>query len=171
MQIELDDGAVLTERDFYDRHPCVAFAQPLTDAALADFGAHLLVVVPPIEARRAAAWERIKTERERRRVLGVRVGEHWYHSDDSSRIQQLGLVMMGASIPPELQWKTLTLSGPPVFVAMTQALAGGIFQATAASDAALFEAAELHRMAMELSDTPESYDCTTGWPASIEGAA
>lgn len=124
----------------------------------------------PLVDRQAAAWERIKTERDRRKYLGVKVGQHWFHSDDPSRIQQLALAMMGNAIPAGLQWKTLTLTPPPVFVEMTPALAQGIFTATAASDAAIFGAAEAHRMAMEASATPESYDCTTGWPASIEDA-
>jgi hypothetical protein len=119
---------------------------------------------------KGAAWERIKADRDRRKVLGVKVGAHWYHSDTESRVQQIGLFIMGASVPA-VQWKTLTLSGQPVFVTMTQALAGGIFQGTAASDAAIFGAAEAHREAMEASDTPESYDITGGWPASIESAA
>lgn len=118
--------------------------------------------------RRVASWERIKQERDRRKYLGVKVGEHWFHSDDPSRIQQLALAMMGAAIPAGLQWKTLTLTPPPVFVEMTPALAQSIFQATAASDAAIFAAAETHRLAMEASDSPESYDCHAGWPVSIE---
>ena len=124
----------------------------------------------PLLQRQAAAWERIKQERDRRKYLGVKVGGHWFHSDDPSRIQQLALAMMGNAIPAGLQWKTLTLTPPPVFVDMTPALAQGIFMATAASDAAIFSAAEAHRMAMEASATPESYDCSAGWPASIEDA-
>lgn len=46
--------------------------------------------------------------------------------------------------------------------------AQGIFQSTAASDAAIFTASEAHRVAMEASDTPEGYDFSGGWPASIE---
>ena len=122
---------------------------------------------PTLAARREAAWERIKAERDRRKSLGVKVGAHWYHSDADSRIQQLSLFVMGASVPP-VQWKTLTLSPPPVFVTMTQAIAGGIFQGTIASDAAIFAAAEVHRVALEASDSPESYDIGSGWPASIE---
>lgn len=125
---------------------------------------------PPLLARQTAAWERIKAERDRRKYLGVKVGEHWFHSDDPSRIQQLALAMMGNAIPAGLQWKTLTTTPPPVFVAMTPALAQGIFMATAASDAAIFAAAETHRVAMEAMPDPENYDCTTGWPASIEDA-
>lgn len=122
----------------------------------------------PLVDRQAAAWDRIKTERDRRKYLGVKVGAHWFHSDDPSRIQQLALAMMGNAIPAGLQWKTLTLSPPPVFVVMTPALAQGIFQSTAASDAAIFTASEAHRVAMEASDTPEGYDFSGGWPASIE---
>ena len=122
---------------------------------------------PPLADRQASKWEAIKAERDRRKSLGVKVGEHWYHSDADSRIQQISLFVMGASDPP-VQWKTLTLSPPPVFVTMTQAIAAGIFQATAASDAAVFGAAESHRVAMEASATPETYDFSSGWPASIE---
>jgi hypothetical protein len=122
----------------------------------------------PLAIRQAAAWERIKAERDRRKYLGVKVGAHWFHSDDPSRIQLLALFMMGANIPAGLEWKTLTLTPPPVFVTMTQALAAGIFQATAASDQAVFAAAESHRVAMEASDAPESYDFSDGWPVSIE---
>ena len=121
-------------------------------------------------AARAAKWEAIKTERDRRKVLGVKVGRHWYHSDADSRIQQISLFVMGASVPP-IPWKTLTTTPPPVFVTMTQTIAAGIFQNTAASDAAIFAAAETHRIAMEASPTPETYDFTGGWPVSIEDEA
>ena len=126
----------------------------------------VLTAPTPISPQ-TAAWERIKTERDRRKVLGAKVGAHWFHSDTESRVQQIGLFIMGASVPA-VQWKTLTLAGQPVFVTMTQALAGGIFQGTAAADAAIFGAAEAHREAMEASDTPESYSFAGGWPASIE---
>ena len=121
-------------------------------------------------AARAAKWEAIMAERDRRKALGVKVGDHWYHSDADSRIQQISLFVMGAAVPP-VQWKTLTTSPPPVFVTMTQTIAAGIFQNTAASDAAIFAAAETHRIAMEASPTPETYDFTGGWPASIEDEA
>jgi hypothetical protein len=139
------------------------------EALIAEVEATYVPPVPaPLADRQAAAWERIKTERDRRKFAGVKVGAHWFHSDDSSRIQQLALVMMGSVIPAGLQWKTLTLTTPPVFVEMSPALAQGIFQATAASDAAIFAAAETHRIAMEASPNPESYDFNTGWPLSIE---
>lgn len=140
-------------------------AVEMTEDEVIEFDADRAV---PLETRKEQAWERIKQERDRRKSLGVKVGANWYHSDADSRIQQLALAMMGAAIPAGLQWKTLTKTPPPVFVAMTPALASGIFQATAGSDAAIFGAAEIHRVAMEASETPEDYDCTAGWPASIE---
>lgn len=120
---------------------------------------------------RAAAWEAIKVERDRRAGLGVKVGQHWFHSDQKSRTQQLGLVLLGANIPAGLQWKTLTLTPPPVFVPMTQQLAQAIVSATAASDTAIFTAAEVHRIAVESSTAPQNYDFSTGWPTSIEEEA
>lgn len=116
-------------------------------------------------------WEQIKTERDRRASLGVKVGSHWFHSDQKSRTQQLGLVLLGANIPAGLQWKTLTTTPPPVFVTMTPALAQGIVAATAASDTAIFTAAEQHRIALESSSDPENYDFSVGWPTSIEDEA
>jgi len=140
----------------------------MTPEEVAQFEAERAV---PLAHRQALALDRIKRERDRRKYLGVKVGAHWFHSDDASRIQQLALVIMGANIPPGLQWKTLTFTPLPVFVTMTQALAQGIFQATAASDAAIFAAAEAHRLAMEASAEPQDYDLSTGWPPSIEDEA
>ena len=108
----------------------------------------------------AAAWSGIKAERDRRKDGGVKVGAKWFHSDADSRIQQIGLVMMGASIPANLQWKTMDGS----FITMTQALAGNVNAAAAASDQAVFAAAETHRVAMEACADPASYDYSGGWP-------
>ncbi|WP_235507324.1 DUF4376 domain-containing protein [Acidovorax sp. Leaf78] len=121
--------------------------------------------------RTATAWAAIKAERDRRAAMGVKVGAHWFHSDEKSRIQQLGLVLLGQAVPAGLQWKTLTFGPSPVFVPMTPALAVGIVQSTAASDTAIFTAAEIHRMTMQASPDPGAYDFTAGWPASIEDEA
>lgn len=51
-------------------------------------------------------WERIKAERDRRQVAGVKVGDHWYHSDHASRVQFVALVTMGAGLPAGTMWKT-----------------------------------------------------------------
>lgn len=123
---------------------------------------------PADQVPAAEVWERIKAERDRRKYLGVKVGAHWFHSDDASRIQQLSLVLMGQNMPAGIQWKTLTSTPPPVFVTMTPALALSIFNGTAASDMAVFAAAEAHRVAMEASADPGAYDFSGGWPVSVE---
>lgn len=124
-----------------------------------------------IAERAASCWSQIKKERDRRAVLGVKVGAHWFHSDQQSRTQQLALTSSTLVIPSGLQWKTLTFAPPPVFVVMTRELAIQIVQATAASDSAIFVAAEIHRMTMEASPDPDSYDFSGGWPPSIEDEA
>lgn len=109
----------------------------------------------------AHVLERIKSERDRRTEQGgYKVGAHWFHSDKKSRSQQLGLVLLGANIPANLQWKTMD----GTFVTMTQTLAQQILAAGAASDQAIFAAAEAHRQAMEASADPAAYDFSTGWP-------
>jgi hypothetical protein len=116
---------------------------------------------PDLLQVKSAKWEIIKIERDRRTDQGgYKVGTKWFHSDHKSRSQQLGLVLLGASIPANLQWKTMDGS----FVTMTQTLAQQILAAGAASDQAIFSAAETHKAAMEASDDPASYDFSTGWP-------
>ena len=105
--------------------------------------------------------QQIKAERDRRKLAGTPVGAHVFHSDPDSRIQQIGLVMMGASLPAGIMWKTVG----GAFVEMTPTLAGQIFQATAARDVALFAAAEAHIAAAAASADPLAYDFTAGWPA------
>lgn len=114
---------------------------------------------PNLSAAKASAWDRIKTRRDEVKRSGVHVSGKWFHSDDSSRIQQLGLVMMGANVPA-VAWKTMDGS----FTTMSQALAMGIFQAVATLDMQAFASAETHRTAMEASADPASYDFSTGWP-------
>ena len=106
-------------------------------------------------------WEAINGERDRRiQTGGYKVGAKWFHSDTFSRTQQMCLVMLGANIPANTLWKTMD----GTTVTMTQALAGQIFATAAASDIAIFAAAETHKAAMEASADPASYDFSTGWP-------
>lgn len=116
------------------------------------------------EVRRAAlalVTQQIKADRDRRKSTGTPVGAHVFHSDPDSRIQQIGLVMMGAALPAGIMWKTVG----GAFVQMTPTLAGQLFQATAARDVALFAAAEAHIAAAAASDDPLAYDFSAGWPA------
>jgi hypothetical protein len=115
-----------------------------------------------LEQAKLRRWDDIKAERDRCKSGGVKVGDKWFHSDDASRIQQIGLKMFGASVPP-VPWKTMDGS----FVPMTQELAELIFQGVAASDQVIFAKAEEHRAAMLASADPATYDFSTGWPLTF----
>lgn len=134
---------------------------PIGSVAITDEEAEAIRLANIPVLSKADVWQRIKAERDRRiQDGGYKVGSKWYHSDTFSRTQQMGLVMMGASIPANTPWKTMDGS----FVIMTQTLAGKIFDTAAASDVAIFSAAEAHRVAMEASANPAAYDFTGGWP-------
>jgi hypothetical protein len=125
-----------------------------------------LRVIAGADVRQLPSWEAIKWERDRRKLeSGYQVAGKWYHSDTFSRIQQIGLVLLGANIPAGLQWRTMDGS----FVAMTQQLAGQIFAAAAGLDAGLFKAAETARVTLEALPIEErgSFDMNTiAWPPS-----
>lgn len=130
----------------------------------------LIKIVPktltpkPIEQIKADIRIKIKSERDRRsQTLGYKVSTKWFHSDASSRIQQLALTMAGTSLPSGLMWKTLDGS----FIEMTPTLAKQIFQAALGSDSAIFTVAETHRTNLEASTTPETYDYLSGWPVGF----
>ena len=108
-------------------------------------------------------WSEIKEERDRRKFNGVKVAGNWFHSDDTSRIQQIGLMLMGASMPAGIMWKTMT----DTFVQMTPTLAQQIFQSVATQDMAIFAKAEYHRAMMQASSNPTTYDFSTGWPPTF----
>lgn len=116
----------------------------------------------PLPQVQAAMWKEIQTEREARKMAGLPLSGKRFHSDADSRIQQLGLAMLGANIPVGLQWKTMDGS----FVEMTPTLAQQIFIGTAQRDTAIFAAAEAHRAAMiALSwQDAEQYDYSQAWP-------
>lgn len=109
---------------------------------------------------RAHVWEQIKARRDSRKEGGVKVSGKWFHTDAPSRVQHLGLRMLGNSIPPGLMWKTMDGS----FVEMTPALSAGIFAAVLTQDTQTFAIAEQHRLAVYQSEDPHAYDFTTGWP-------
>ncbi len=117
----------------------------------------------PLPLAREKKWREIQAQRDALTASGVTVGPYKFHSDTPSRIQQLGLVAMGVGILAGLQWKTI--SG--AFVAMTPMLARQILQATVASDAAIFAAAEAHKaaaFALPTATQIDAYDISVGWP-------
>ena len=108
---------------------------------------------------------------------GVQVGANWYHTDETSRIQQLGLkdeardmLAAGAQSTDQLVidsspviWNTM--SG--AFVPMTVQLALDIVAAVKVLDKRAHSVAEGHRIAMEAAADPAAYDFSAGWPASF----
>lgn len=117
----------------------------------------------PLLIQQEEVWKGIKAERDRRKSSGVIVGGKRFHSDADSRIQQIGLVMLGANLPENLQWKTLD----GTFVTMTPQLAGQVFAATAYSDQAIFAAAEVHKSNMQMLENPLEYNYQVGWPSEV----
>ena len=123
------------------------------------------------KAAAAAQWGQIKAARERCKDGGVQVSGNWFHSDVNSRIQLIALVMLGASIPANLQWKTMAKNpdGSAIYVTLTRELANQVFLAIVALDQAAFNKAEEHRVAMEAAADPELYNFGAGWPATYTG--
>ncbi len=113
---------------------------------------------------KAEKWEAIKAERDRRQSAGVKVAvngvDKWFHSDVGSRIQLMGLKIMGPAVPGNLQWKTMD----GTFVTMTEVLSAEIFNAAASNEQTIFAIGEQHKAAMEASANPMNYDFSTGWP-------
>ncbi len=116
-----------------------------------------------LEEKRLLVWEKIKAKRDKTELSGVKINvsgvDKWIHSTTASRIQHLGLNMLGANIPNGLQWKTMDGS----FVTMTQELASQIFQAITLLDISVFANAEAHKAALYESNDPYNYDFSTGW--------
>lgn len=125
-------------------------------------------------------WREIMAERDLRKSGGVKIEEKWFHSDDSSRIQHLGLKdqardMITAGLPDttrlqklgaDVRWKTMDGS----FIYLTVRHAFDIVAAVGDLDALAFTAAEVHRMAMESCADPSAYDFSAGWPDIYEEA-
>lgn len=110
-------------------------------------------------------WQRIKTIRDKyTQQGGYKAQGKWFHSDTFSRSQQIGLVIMGSSIPAGLQWKTMDGS----FVPMTPTLAQAVFQAAALQDNLLFSYAEQLNQQVKLSTNPTSIDIEQGWPETYK---
>ena len=63
---------------------------------------------PSITDAKEAKYSAIKNQRDAITTDYIIINNHYFHSDTSSRIQQLSLTKMGAEkkIPPGLMWKT-----------------------------------------------------------------
>lgn len=115
---------------------------------------------------KAAAWDNIKAERDRRtQTGGYPAAGKWFRSDTFSRTQIISMFAMGASLPADIAWKTMD----GTFITLTPAVVAQIFTAAAVQDKNTFACAEAHRLAMESSTSPAGYDFSAGWPAIFGG--
>ena len=114
-----------------------------------------------LQEHKNRGWKLIQAERDRRRAGGILINGYWFHTDDTSRIQYLGLVLMGQNLPAGIMWKTM--SG--TFIEMTPTLAVQIFQGIASKDTSIFTVAEQHKTALNASSTPMTYEYLTGSPS------
>lgn len=119
-------------------------------------------------------WLRIKGERNKRRLGGLKVGNKWFHSDALSRMQHLllkdmarDLLAAGRAMTDQItimdkpgRWKTMD----GTYVDMTAQLAFDLVAAAVELDAQLFASAQAHKSDMESSPDPASYDFLAGWP-------
>lgn len=131
-------------------------------------GTFLAPVEPSLQEKKDAIWLAIRNERDHRvQTNGFKVEVStgvfkWFHSDVFSRTQQLGLVMAGAAVPA-VSWKTMDGS----FVTMTQSIASKIYASAAATDPAIFAAAEQHKAAAWALEDPTAYTAyldDANWP-------
>jgi Domain of unknown function (DUF4376) len=114
-----------------------------------------------LEYQKNLIWQKIKAYRDTHLENGgFPVGSYWFHSDVYAQANYTDLLMMGANIPANLMWKTM--SG--AFVLMTQTLAQQILGAKALQKNLTFIKAEQHKAALQASSDPLNYDYTTGWP-------
>lgn len=144
-----------------------SFIEKQIPALLADGWIEVVDLTLTPDEIKADMWIKIKAERDRRKLTGgYQAAGKWFHSDAFSRSQQLGLVALDTNMPAGIQWKTMDGS----FVGMTPTLAQQILSAAAGNDIAIFTAAENHKVAMEASANPSSYDFSTGWPAMYQPA-
>jgi hypothetical protein len=127
------------------------------------------IAAPPIETIRQSVWSSIKSKRDKLRFVGgVQVNGHWFKSDQIAVSEYNSIISLGLPDSTVLRhnWRTMD-NGE---VAMTPLLAKQIIQAGFAQAAAIDDAAQVHKAAMEASENPASYDFSGGWPVIFEVA-
>tara|TARA_R110000868_G_scaffold376148_5_gene640936 strand:+ start:2037 stop:2540 length:504 start_codon:yes stop_codon:yes gene_type:complete len=108
----------------------------------------------------ATTWSKIKDKRSIVQAGGVLIAGKWFHTDPTSRIQYLGLFAIDGSLPIGIMWKTLDGSR----IEITESIANQIIAKILVLDNSAFSVAQSHRIAMEASLDPATYDFSTGWP-------
>lgn len=152
---------------------------PATDGCFFRAGAWVIVsALIQINAdAKVSQWAAIKVKRDAVKLGGLKVGTKWYHTDETSRTQYIGLLRLadaavaaggvGTTVlqysAQDIQWKTMD----GTFIKMTVQRANDVFAAVTGLDFAAFAAAETHKAAMEAAADPVAYNFSAGWPASF----
>lgn len=118
------------------------------------------IILAKLKAKQNEVWKRIQAKRDQVTKGGILVKGHWYHTDSDSYTKYLSLTMAGQDIPPNIMWKTM--DGTKVL--MTAELVKEIYKTAMSFDSLVFSIAENLKEQMLLSDDPETFDITTGWP-------
>lgn len=168
------DAVEITEAE----HALLLEGQSQGKRIVADANGRPMLADPPPPTA-AEIWYCIKAKRDSVKAGGVKVGSHWFHSDEASRTQYVGLLRMAdAAVTAggsgsttlqysgqDIQWKTMD----GTFIKMTVQCANDVFAAVSGLDFAAFGVAEAHKAAMEAAADPATYDFSTGWPATFGG--
>lgn len=145
-------------------------------------GAELTYVNEPkdLQGIRDRLWEKIKSKRDQLIISGGhKIGNHWYHSDQISLIQQLALhgeaKELSANGAPdstvivETPWKTLGGG----FVSLTIGIAKNFVKSALAQQSALFDAAEAKLQLINSINRIEDFqdfDVNADWPETYTKA-
>lgn len=119
-----------------------------------------------VAVARAQKLGEIKAKREAVKYAGVLIASvgKIIDTDEGARTQQLGLVLMGTSLPQGLLWKF----ADNTLVPMTPALAQEIMQTTAERDIAVFAVGEAYRSQINVMTDWQAildFDILSNWPA------
>jgi Domain of unknown function (DUF4376) len=120
----------------------------------------------PLDVKKLNLIKQVKDIRDRKMVQGgYKVSDKWFHSDTYSRSQQLGLVLLGATLPGNIDWKTMDGSK----IRLTVPLVQQIFSSALTQDSSLFAYAEYLVTLIEGASDVSSIDVNAGWPETYKG--
>nr|HAF4309228.1 DUF4376 domain-containing protein [Salmonella enterica] len=130
------------------------------DAWIYDAASYLVA----LDGSKSLVVQAIKTLRDKITADYIVIGDYHFHSDASSRIQQMSLTKMGQAkqIPKGLMWQTKNLG----LLELTNEIAAQFESVTMDHDMRLFANAQQHIAAVEaLEDIQavQEYDYSTGW--------
>lgn len=159
------DGAAVQIEQVGELPDELTFSRRENEHQTWDAKAKAWVLLPAVAARIKAEqqdemWERIKQKRHDNLRGGVYVAsvDKWFHTTDEAR-QQYTFMRTLPQLPPDLMWKTM--GGD--FVNLTGQLLDELSLKMLADEQKDFANAERHRVLMEQSDDPETYDYSDGW--------